>query len=95
MTDFLGIPFYFYRDYRDEQKFYIVIKKIIASLDLIDALFEAAKSDFPGIDKSKVNFISTKDNDPFVYGICFEGDNAPEKYIELKFPIKLHKARPE
>lgn len=88
MTGFLGIPFHFYRDPRDHKRCFIGIKKNITSLDLIEALFEAAKNDFPFIDKSKVNFISTKDNDPFVVGICFEGEDIPEKYIELKFSIK-------
>lgn len=85
----ISIPFHFFRDFRDSRRCYIGIKKSITTLDLIDELFTAAKNDFPALERSQVSVVSTKDNDPFVIGICFEThDEIPEKYHVLKFLVK-------
>jgi len=86
MADSYAVPFHFYHD---SKRCFIGIRKNITTLDLIESLFEAAKLDFPLLERSQVIFVNAKDNDPFVVGICFEATKIPEKYQELKFSIKL------
>lgn len=86
MADSYAVPFHFYHD---SKRCFIGIRKNITTLDLIELLFVAASLDFPDLKKSEVSFVSAKDNDPFVVGICFEATQIPEKYQELKFPIKI------
>lgn len=89
MTDFKGIPFHFYRDFRDRKRCYIGIKKKTITLDLIDALYEAAENDFPGINKSEIRLIFAEVDEPFGIGLWLEVvDEIPDKYQELKFSIK-------